>query len=280
MTWGACVRGLLRQVLGLLCVTGGLLPGAINAHAEWDWSDLYSKVDLSQPDNIRDRSAPLSWLSGGFRPEQVLYFSGFDVQRYSFGGYVGAVWSPLPGRDGMLVRLFAADGIDSFLTPKITYRSQSMRAAITTGYRINRPGFELSAHAGVETLARVSLPITKATRLQPEFGMRLSADIWWEPIDAVMIAANLSMTTIEAAFYGRLAGGIRIMDIWTGPEISASSDIYKQQVRVGAHVTGVRYGPYEFSAAAGYGFDSFGRSGAYGRLGFTLREVDPITIMP
>ena len=274
------MRGLLCQSLGILWVVGIALADVRPARAKIEWSDLWSKVDLTTPDNPRDRAAPLSWLSGGFRPEQALYFSGFDLQRYSFGGYVGAVWSPLPGRDGVLMRLFAADGIDSFVTPKITYRSQSMRAAITTGYRIARPGFELSAHAGIEALARVSLPITKATRLQPDVGMRLSADIWWEPIDAVMIAANLSMTTIEATFYGRVASGIRILDIWTGPEVSASSDIYKQELRVGAHVTGVRYGPYEFSAAAGYGIDSFGRSGAYGRLGFTLREVDPITIMP
>lgn len=264
----------------MLCAVGTLLTALSPARADLEWNDVWSAIDVSQPESIRDRDAPLSWLSGGFRPEQVLYFSGFDVQRYGFGGYVGALWSPLPGRDGVLVRLFAANGVDSFVTPQRIIQSQSMRAAITTGYRINRRGFDLSATAGIEALARVALPITKATRLQPDFGMRLSADIWWEPLDAVMLAANLSMTTIEASFYGRLAGGVRILDVWAGPEISASTDIYKQDYRVGAHVTGMRYGPYEFSAAAGYAFDSFGRSGAYGRLGFTLREVDPMTIMP
>ena len=264
----------------MICVVSATLTGGPRAHAEIELSDVWSAADLSSPENIRDRSAPLSWLSGGFRPEQVLYFAGFDLQRFGFGGYIGAVWSPLSNKDGVLLRLFAADGIDSFRTPKKTYVSQSTRAAIMPGYRISRSGFELSAYAGFDALARMPLPITKAARLQPDFGMRLSADIWWEPFNAVMLAANLSMTTIEASFYGRLASGVRIFDVWTGPEISASSDIYNQQYRVGAHVTGVHHGPYEFSAAAGYGFDSYGRSSAYARLGFTLREVDPMMIMP
>ncbi len=266
--------------MGVLCAVGAWLAGNACAQAEIAWSDLWSAVDPDAVDDIRKRSAPLDWFIGTYRPQQVLYFAGFDVQRFSSGGYAGAVWSPLSGTDGLLFRLFAADGIDSFRAPKRTFISESMRTAAMTGYRINRSGFELSAYAGFEALARVYLPITKATRLQPQVGMRLSADIWWQPIDDAMISANLSMTTIEASFYGRLASGMRILDVWTGPEVSANTDIFGEQYRVGAHVTGLRYGPYEFSAAAGYGFDSFGRSGAYGRLGVTLREIDPITIMP
>lgn len=253
--------------------------GAITASAETESDDDLPETDEASA-ATRSKSAPLSWLSGGMRPEQALYFAGFDLQRFGYGAYAGTVWSPVSGRDGFLVRLFGADGIDSFRTSKTILRSESVRAALMPGYRINRNGFELSAYSGLEFFARIPLPITRTTRLQPNYGMRLSADVWWEPFDAVMIAANLSMTTIESSFYGRVATGVRIFNVWTGPEFSASTDIYGQQYRAGVHVTGVRFGNYEVSGAAGYAFDSFGRSGAYGRVGFSLRSVDPITIMP
>lgn len=273
------MRAWWRTALQVACTVAACQAGATRLSADTDRDDDLPATDEASA-TLRSKSAPLSWLSGGMRPEQALYFAGFDVQRFGYGGYVGTVWSPVSGRDGFLFRLFAADSIDSYRTPKTTFRSQSLRAAAVPGYRISRPGFELSAYAGLEGLARVPLPFTKTSRLTYDFGMRLSTDIWWEPFNAVMIAANLSMTTIEASFYGRLATGVRIMTIWTGPEISASTDIFGEQYRAGLHVTGVRYGPYEFSAAAGYAFDSFGRSGAYGRLGVSLRTIDPITIMP
>ena len=259
------------------------MAGAMPAFADFDVKSLWStpddddKGDGPEP---QPKAAPLSWLSGGMRPEQALYFAGVDIHRFGYGGYTGAVWSPMSGRDGVLFRLFAADSIDSYRTPKITYVSQSLRTAVMPGYRINRPGFEISAYAGLEGLARVPLPYTKTSRLTYEFGMRLSADIWWEPRDAVMMSANLAMSTVEASIYGRLASGVRIMNVWAGPEISAATDIFSQQYRAGLHVTGLRYGPYEFSAATGYAFDSYGRSGMYGRLGVSLREVNSTVIMP
>ena len=211
------MRNQWRQALQLFCVTGALLADKTVAHADFDLRQLWSASEAYTSQDTSGTRAPLDWLSGGFNFEQALYFGGIDMQRYGFGAYVGTVWSPSPNRDGLLFRLFASDGIDSFRTPKTTFSSHTMRAAFTPGYRISRSGFELSAYAGVDVLARANLPINKTTRLQPDFGMRLLADFWWEPRNAMMIAANLSMTTIEASFYGRLAAGIKIFDIWTGP---------------------------------------------------------------
>lgn len=274
------MRNRWRQTFRVIGVAGSMLACETAAIADFDLFQPSSLTDKNAPRETPDKTAPLDWLSGGHGFEQMLYFGGVDMQNYGFGAYVGAVWSPAPRRDGFLLRLFASDGLDSFRTPKTTLSSHTMRAAFTPGYRISHNGFEVSAYAGVEILGRIALPTSKTTRLQPDFGMRLAADFWWEPRDAVMIAANLSMTTIEAAFYGRVATGLRVFNIWAGPEISASSDIFSQQYRIGAHVTSMRHGPYEFSTAAGYAFDSFGRNSAYGRFGISLREFDVMTIMP
>jgi hypothetical protein len=59
---------------------------------------------------------------------------------------------------------------------------------------------------------------------------------------------------------------------WAGPEISASSDAFSQQVRIGAHLTGFRFDALEWSAAVGYVTDSYRRSGIYGRIGVLTRQ--------
>jgi hypothetical protein len=233
-----------------------------------------------EEDEFSDDNSRFNLLTGGRQPEQITNFAGLDMQRFGVGAYAGLLLSPTPGRDGLAMRLIGAQSVDEYRTPTGSIRNQTLRAALTPGYRISRPGFELSAFAGVEIAARVRLPITRRTQIEPDVGMRMSADTWWQPIAPVMISANLSMTTIDAFFAARVASGIRVFDVWTGPEISASTDIWGQTLRVGGHVTSMRTANVELSFAAGYAFDSFGRQGIYTRLGITLRERDPMTIMP
>ena len=51
-----------------------------------------------------------------------------------------------------------------------------------------------------------------------------------------------------------------------------SSDRFSDQYRLGAHLTGLRTGAFEWSLAAGYVRDSFSRGGLYGRIGVLTRR--------
>jgi hypothetical protein len=59
---------------------------------------------------------------------------------------------------------------------------------------------------------------------------------------------------------------------WSGPEVSAITDEFSTQTRVGLHLTGLRWQDLEWSAAAGYLQNNFHRNGAYGRLGVLVRR--------
>jgi hypothetical protein len=88
-----------------------------------------------------------------------------------------------------------------------------------------------------------------------------------------MIASSWSATTLGTGFGGRLAAGVRLFDlIWSGPELSAFTDEFSTQTRVGLHLTGLRWQDLEWSAAAGYLRDSYQRNGAYGRVSVLVRR--------
>jgi hypothetical protein len=60
--------------------------------------------------------------------------------------------------------------------------------------------------------------------------------------------------------------------IWFGPELLACGDDTYRQLRIGAHVTSLRFWGREWSAGAGFATDSDGRDGAYVRLGILMRH--------
>lgn len=89
---------------------------------------------------------------------------------------------------------------------------------------------------------------------------------------SLILASSWSATTL-GSYGGRLAGSFRLFDLaWSGPEVSAITDEFSTQTRVGLHLTGLRWQDLEWSAAAGYLQDNFHRNGAYGRLGVLVRR--------
>ena len=89
----------------------------------------------------------------------------------------------------------------------------------------------------------------------------------------MMVAAAASATTIGSGYSARAATGWRLLDrFWIGPEVSASADEFSTQYRIGAHLTGFKTGPVEWSVGVGFVEDSFDRSGIYGRIGVLTRQ--------
>ena len=68
------------------------------------------------------------------------------------------------------------------------------------------------------------------------------------------------------------AAGVRAFDLWLGPEGIFCGDETYREVRFGAHATGLRTGPVEWTAGVGWVSDSEKRSGVYGRLGLLMRR--------
>ena len=221
--------------------------------------------DTPQPDG----------LSGGAKAERVLLYAGFDIWRNSRSGYGGFYWAPDGlNNDGFITRLFVSRGVERYDAGGKRFNTNIIRAAPLAGWRLSQGTLELKVFAGPEVENRVLTPDIPAAEYRgTKLGARFAAELWWEPIPEMMLTSAFSASTNATSHSARGAAGWRVLDqFWAGPEISASSDVFSQQVRIGAHLTGFRFEALEWSAAVGYVTDSHHRSGVYGRIGVLTRQ--------
>lgn len=218
---------------------------------------------------------PSDGLSGGTKVERVLLYAGFDIWRFGRTGYGGFYWAPDGlNNDGFITRLFVSRGVERYDAGSKRFNTTIIRAAPLAGWRFSRGTLELKVFAGPELENRVLTPDIPAAEYRgTRLGARAAAELWWEPMPEMMLTSAFSASTNATSHSARAAAGWRVLDqFWAGPEISASSDALSQQVRIGAHLTGFRLAALEWSVAAGYVTDSFGRSGIYGRIGVLTRQ--------
>jgi hypothetical protein len=218
---------------------------------------------------------PSDGLSGGTKAERVLLYAGFDIWRYGCTGYGGFYWAPDGlNNDGFITRLFVSRGVERYDAGSKRFNTDIVRAAPLAGWRFSRDKFEIKVFAGPELENRTLMPdVLTATYRGTHIGARVAAELWWEPMPDMMLTSAFSASTNATSHSARAATGWRVLDrFWAGPEISASSDAFSQQVRIGAHLTGFKLDALEWSAAVGYVQDSYHRSGVYGRIGVLTRQ--------
>jgi Cellulose biosynthesis protein BcsS len=218
---------------------------------------------------------PSGGLSGGAKVERVLLYAGFDIWRYGRAGYGGFYWAPDGlNQDGFIARLFVSRGVERYDADQKRFDTTIVRASLLAGWRFKRDDFEIKVFAGPELENRVVTPdVPIAAYRGTHVGARVAAELWWEPMPEMMLTSAFSATTNAASHVARGAAGWRVFEqFWAGPEISASSDQFSQQVRIGAHLTGFKLDAFEWSAAIGYVADSYHRNGIYGRIGILTRQ--------
>ena len=83
-------------------------------------------------------------------------------------------------------------------------------------------------------------------------GLKGVLEAYAEPTARTMASGYASYATAHNAYFGRLRFGYDVGDrIFVGPELAALGDDFFQQWRIGAHVTGLRLGPFDLALAAG-----------------------------
>jgi hypothetical protein len=252
MRWGDALRACCAVAAVMTCGADRALAQAL-------------EPDTPQPDG----------LSGGTKVERVLLYAGFDIWRAGRGGYGGFYWAPDGlNNDGFITRLFVSHGVERYDAGAKRFNTTIVRAAPLAGWRFKQGDFEIKFFAGPELENRVLTPDIATENFRgTRIGARAAAELWWEPVPELMLASAFSASTNAASHSARAAAGWRMVDrFWAGPEISASRDEFSTQVRIGAHLTGLRMADLEWSAAAGYVQDSFHRNGVYGRIGVLTRQ--------
>jgi hypothetical protein len=235
---------------------------------------LAGGADRALAQALEPDTPPSDGLSGGTKVERVLLYAGFDIWRFGRTAYGGFYWAPDGmNNDGFITRLFVSRGVDRYDAGSKRFNTDIVRAAPLAGWRLSQGTLELKVFAGPELENRVLMPDIPTAYRGTHIGARVASELWWEPMTDMMLTSAFSASTNATSHSARAAAGWRVLDrFWAGPEISASSDAFSRQYRVGAHLTGFRFEALEWSVAVGYVTDSFHRSGVYGRIGVLTRQ--------
>ena len=205
---------------------------------------------------------------------RLLFFSGADLWRNGAFSHGGFLWAPQGlNADGPVFKLLLNGGLYRYQSGhREVVGFQTMGAALP-GWRWHQPGLEVTVFAGVDVQDHRYRPDDPANHLRgTHLGVRGVLDVWYEPLPNWMLTASATLSTVGMSYWTRAAAGWRFFDmIWLGPEFLASGDIDYRQLRVGGHVTSLRFSSYEVSLGAGWATDTDERSGLYGRFGMIYR---------
>jgi hypothetical protein len=206
-----------------------------------------------------------------FDDPRIMLFSGRDIWRngaFAHGGFIVAP-SGLD-QDGLLLKIMLSGGLYRYDAQNLGERvvGAEWLTQVLPGWRMKRP--EIQNHH--------LWPDDPANRLRGySYGLRVAAEMWYEPTAETMIAADISLSSIATSNSTRAAYGWRVLEemlggIYIGPELQYFGSAGYRHARLGLHITSVKTEDTEWSAAAGWARDSTGRSSPYVRLGVLRRR--------
>jgi hypothetical protein len=206
---------------------------------------------------------------------KTLLFSGTDLWGHGSFLYGGVLWSPGSlDREGFTLKAVLSGGTYNYLSGAFgKVQGRELVAQIMPGWRFKYNAVELKAFLGLDAQNHRLYPNDPDSKMRgTDIGLRVAFDFWAEPTADTMIAFDGSASTIAGSYAVRAAGGWRLFKrFYFGPEVQAfASDGYRQQ-RFGAHITALKIGGLEYSAATGYATDSDHRDSAYVHFGFSRR---------
>ncbi|CAO4141508.1 cellulose biosynthesis protein BcsS [Methylorubrum aminovorans] len=98
-------------------------------------------------------------------------------------------------------------------------------------------------------------------------GLKVAGNFYAAPTDRTMVSAYGSYSTKFNAYYSRFRVGYMVADgVYIGPEALFLGDDFFRQYRVGAHLSGLSFGPVQMSLAAGYVQDRVQGTGYYSSI--------------
>lgn len=202
-----------------------------------------------------------------------MLFSGVDIWRDGRFTHGGLVFSPGGlHREGLVFKLMSNGGLYRFKsgTFNMDVIGQEVGGVALAGWRFVRERTTFVAMAGIGYQHHRLLPDDPSAGLRgSRTGLAAAFEVWHEPRPNFVLMADGSFSDIGPSYSARLGLGWRLLDrFYLGPEkqILASGNTH-QQMRIGAHLTGLRLGGAHWSLGMGWSSGNDMRHGLYGRLG-------------
>ncbi|HET9717772.1 MAG TPA: cellulose biosynthesis protein BcsS [Pseudolabrys sp.] len=212
---------------------------------------------------------------------RLMLFSGRDIWRHGLFSYEGLLVAPAGfDQDGLLLKILTGGGVYGYHANAIGSDVLGVEwlAQLLPGWRIKRGEAEFKFFMGPELQGHYLFPDDLSNRLRGELrGLRIAAELWYEPSSTSMVAADLSLSSIAASNSARAAYGWRVLEealggVYIGPEAQYFGSGDYRHFRLGAHITSLKTSEYEWSAGIGFARDSDRRSGPYVRLSILQRR--------
>lgn len=145
--------------------------------------------------------------------------------------------------------------------------------AVMAGYEWVMPGMTFSVFGGAEVQNRTLSKLDPNNKVVgTSWGFKTTVDFYANPTSYTMVSGNVTFSTNNNAYYTRFKAGMAVIDrIFVGPEMLFLGDNFYGQWRVGAHLTGVKFGALQFGISGGYVSDRRNGPGAYGILDTQVR---------
>lgn len=212
------------------------------------------------------------------KKRKFLYFTGGDLWANWAFAHAGILWSPKGlDDDGFTLKLLTSGGAYRYQSSALNNRTvigRQYQVSAMPGLRFHRDGFELTLFAGLDYQQFRFYPVDPGTQLRrSHVGIRTTVELWHEPSNTTMLAADASLSTVGAGNHARFAFGWRAFDLlYLGPEMQVYTSENYRHTRVGMHLTAYKHRDREWSAGIGIAEDSDNRSGLYVRLGYLQRR--------
>ena len=163
-----------------------------------------------------------------FDDPRIMLFSGRDIWRngaFAHGGFIVAP-SGLD-QDGLLLKIMLSGGLYRYDAQNLGERvvGAEWLTQVLPGWRMKRGNVELKVFMGPEIQNHHLWPDDPANRLRGySYGLRVAAEMWYEPTAETMIAADISLSSIATSNSTRAAYGWRVLEemlggIYIGPEL-------------------------------------------------------------
>ncbi|QEL21209.1 cellulose biosynthesis protein BcsS [Bosea sp. F3-2] len=146
-----------------------------------------------------------------------------------------------------------------------TYKAESQAML---GYEWRVGDSFLALYAGSDFESEQRIETFGPSMITKRYGARLQADLWAVPADRMMLQANAYVSSVDHRLWGRVAPGWQMpMGFYVGPEVEAYRERNYRKLRLGLHLTGLRFLGLEWRLSGGWQRTSDQPSEAYGTLG-------------
>lgn len=128
------------------------------------------------------------------------------------------------------------------------------QTSVLVGHQWNLGRVFLSGFVGPEILHEQLTLAGVAYRFsQPRYGAKGQIELWANPTPDTLLTGTVVGSTTNGSVWARGSAGYRIgPDLFAGPEIGAYATETYRETKVGAHLTGFRWGIVQGRASAGW----------------------------